>query len=602
MRRIMTACLFIVLSLVVVSCAAFAVGGDDLYIDMGAESLNLSEDSAIAGDDLELAPNAVSVDLPEAVSLDLPEQLQNDVDDGYSPVSNKTVIKKYIRYKIEDGEASVVSADRAVCEANIPETIKGCKVTSIAPGAFAGCNQLWTVTIPDTVTEVGEAAFSDCAALVFVTLPQGLTKVGDYAFRNCPMISHFELPEGMVEISEGMFENCTNMWKITFSSTVRKIGDAAFYNCKALKEFTLPGDLQEIGESAFEGCCSMRNVTIPAGVEDIPELAFKDCSELNIVTLKEGLKTIGYGAFGNCKSMRSIKLPKSVEFIDRFAFAYCEEMTTLKIPGAVESLGYGAFFHCKDVQEIYLQSGVKQIGDYCFAECKKLTKVAIPESVDYIGVEAFTLGAAARIEDNEVLMDAPLKQPRNMKIYGRNDSVASDYAKAYGIPFVLNKIPATNLYIAEGNSITVYMGCPVQLTAVQEPANAEMNVKWKSSSSSVSVSKTGLLTPKHSGKAIVTARTENDKKATIEVKVVDVKSVSIDEGKSLTMKVGEALQLNATVLPEQVKTKLTWSSGSKKIATVSNTGLVKAKKKGTVTITVRTANRKKAKIKIKVIQ
>jgi hypothetical protein len=392
------------------------------------------------------------------------------------------------------------------------------------------------------------------------------------------------------------------MWKITFSSTVRKICDAAFYNCKALKEFSLPEGLQEIGESAFEGCCSMRNVTIPAEVEDIPELAFKDCLELNIVTLKEGLKTIGYGAFGNCKSMRSIKLPKSVEFIDRFAFAYCEEMTTLKIPGGVESLGYGAFFHCVDVQEIYLQSGVKQIGDYCFAECKKLTRVEIPESVKSIGMEAFTLGAAARIDDNEVLMDAPLKQPRNIKIYGRNDTTASAYAKAHSIPFVLKKIPATSLSIAEGKSITIYMGWPVQLTAVQEPANAEMDVKWKSSSSSVSVSKTGLLTPKHSGKAIVTARTENDKRATIEVKIVDVKSVSIDEGKSLTMKVGDELQLNATVLPEQVKTKLTWSSDSKRIATVSNTGLVKAKKKGTVTITVRTANRKKAKIKINVIQ
>ena len=45
---------------------------------------------------------------------------------------------------------------------------------------------------------------------------------------------------------------------------------------------------------------------------------------------------------------------------------------------------------------------------------------------------------------------------------------------------------------------------------------------------------------------------------------------------------------------------LTWSSGNNKIAPVSKTGLVKAKKKGTVTITVKTGNGKKAKIKIKV--
>jgi len=602
MKRIFTACLIVALCLTAIGCAAFAEGEDDLFIDMEADGLILPDDAAMVGDDLELELDAGGVGVGEAVSLDMPEALQDDADDGNLPVSNKTVINKYIRYKIEDGEASVVSADRAVCEADIPETIKGCKVTSIAPGAFAGCDQLWTVTVPASVTEVGEAAFSDCPALVFVTLPEGLERVGDYAFRNCTMISHFELPEGMVEISEGMFENCTKMWKIAFPSSLRKIGDAAFYNCKALKEFSLPEGLQEIGESAFEGCSDMRNVTIPAGVEDIPELAFKNCSELNIVTLNEGLKTIGMGAFGNCKSMRSIKLPNSVEFIDSLAFAYCEEMTTLKIPGSVESLGYGAFFHCVDVQEVILNPGVKQIDDYCFAECKKLTKASIPETVEYIGNEVFTLGKAARVDKGEILMDAPLKQPRKLKIYGRNDTAASAYAKAYGIPFVVKKVPATSLSIAEGKSVTIYVGHTLQLTAVQEPSNAEMAVKWKSSSSSVSVSKTGLLTPKHSGKAIITARTENDKKATIEVKVVDAKSVSIDEGKSLTMKVGEKLQLNATVLPEEVESKLSWSSGNKKIATVSKTGLVKAKKKGTVTITVKTANKKKAKITIKVVK
>ena len=250
MKRILTMALIVAWCLAAIGCAAFAEGEDELHVDMGTDSLILSDDAAISGDDLELELDPGSIDVAEALSLDLQEALQNDVVDGKSPVSNKTVIKKYIRYKIEDGEASVVSADRAVCEADIPETIKGCKVTSIAPGAFAGCNELWTVTIPKTVTEVGEAAFSDCAALVFVTLPEGLERVGDYAFRNCPMISHFELPEGMVEISEGMFENCTKMWKIAFPSTLRKIGDAAFYNCKALKEFSLPGGLEEIGESA----------------------------------------------------------------------------------------------------------------------------------------------------------------------------------------------------------------------------------------------------------------------------------------------------------------------------------------------------------------
>ena len=113
-----------------------------------------------------------------------------------------------------------------------------------------------------------------------------------------------------------------------------------------------------------------------------------------------------------------------------------------------------------------------------------------------------------------------------------------------------------------------------------DPANAETTVKWTSSSSSVAVSKTGLLTPKRAGKAVITVRTENGKKARITVKVIDAKSVSITNGSSATMKVGQALQLGATVNPVQVASKLTWSSGSKKIATVSKTGLVTALKKG----------------------
>ena len=142
MKRILTACLIVALCLVAIGCAAFAEREDELFIDMEADSLILPDDAATVGDDLELGLDAGGVDVGEAVSLDLPEALQGDEDNDNSPISNKTVIKKYIRYKIEDGEASVVSADRAVCEADIPETIKGCKVTSIAPGAFAGCDQL----------------------------------------------------------------------------------------------------------------------------------------------------------------------------------------------------------------------------------------------------------------------------------------------------------------------------------------------------------------------------------------------------------------------------------------------------------------------------
>ena len=68
----------------------------------------------------------------------------------------------------------------------------------------------------------------------------------------------------------------------------------------------------------------------------------------------------------------------------------------------------------------------------------------------------------------------------------------------------------------------------------------------------------------------------------------------------LTLKVKKTVSLKATVTPANSSDKLTWTSSNKKIATVSSSGKVTAKKAGTVTITVKTASGKKAACKITV--
>ena len=67
-----------------------------------------------------------------------------------------------------------------------------------------------------------------------------------------------------------------------------------------------------------------------------------------------------------------------------------------------------------------------------------------------------------------------------------------------------------------------------------------------------------------------------------------------------TVVVGGTLSLVAKVKPSNAKTTLKWSSSNTKVATVSDSGKVKAISKGTATITVKTANGKKATCKITV--
>lgn len=73
---------------------------------------------------------------------------------------------------------------------------------------------------------------------------------------------------------------------------------------------------------------------------------------------------------------------------------------------------------------------------------------------------------------------------------------------------------------------------------------------------------------------------------------------------SKKVKKGKTYQIKTTITPKEVsKSSISYSSSNKKIATVSSTGLVTAKKKGTCYITVKTKDgtNLKRKIKIKVI-
>lgn len=80
-----------------------------------------------------------------------------------------------------------------------------------------------------------------------------------------------------------------------------------------------------------------------------------------------------------------------------------------------------------------------------------------------------------------------------------------------------------------------------------------------------------------------------------EIAYVPIESVALDR-KTANLKVGESVQLQATVAPENATDAddFTWTSSDESIAAVDATGKVTAKKEGTATITVATVNGKKA--------
>ena len=56
---------------------------------------------------------------------------------------------------------------------------------SIGVDAFAFCDGLTSVTIPNSVTSIGEVAFAYCNSLTSIIIPESVTSIGDMAFADC---------------------------------------------------------------------------------------------------------------------------------------------------------------------------------------------------------------------------------------------------------------------------------------------------------------------------------------------------------------------------------------------------------------------------------
>ena len=157
-------------------------------------------------------------------------------------------------------------------------------------------------------------------------------------------------------------------------------------------------------------------------------------------------------------------------------------------------------------------------------------------------------------------------------------------------------IPATGLSISK-TSATIKVPLTLQLSAVVSPANAANKaVKWTSSNTKVAtVSSTGKVTAKGPGTATITVKTVTGAFAkTCKITVTQpVKSVKLNKT-ILILKKGQTYKLKATISPVNASNKkVTWKSSNTKILTVSSTGLVKAKAKGTAYVTVITSDGKK---------
>ena len=277
-----------------------------------------------------------------------------------------------LEYELIGGTEYAVSGIGTATETKIviPEEYHGLPVTMIQTGAFFGCDELISVTIPDSITEIGQMAFENCTGLMEIVIGDHITNIMPVAFHNTGYYNDEQNWENGALYLENYLiqvrQNVAGSYTIKEGTTC--IAGSAFNRCMELTEVILPDSLTSIGVNVFSGCSGLTSITIP-----------------------DSVTSIGYDAFSGCSGLMSITIPDSVTSIGDSAFYGCSGLTSVNIPGSVTSIERGLFLNCSALKTVTIGNGVTSIGGQAFGGCGELTNIVLPDSIINIGDGAFMM-------------------------------------------------------------------------------------------------------------------------------------------------------------------------------------------------------------------
>lgn len=92
------------------------------------------------------------------------------------------------------------------------------------------------------LTEIGDRAFAECESLKTISIPDRVEKIGDYAFYGCKSLTSITIPKSVSEIQMRAFEGCSSLESVTIQSRTT-LNHGVFRACSSLRAINVPCNL-----------------------------------------------------------------------------------------------------------------------------------------------------------------------------------------------------------------------------------------------------------------------------------------------------------------------------------------------------------------------
>lgn len=265
---------------------------------------------------------------------------------------------------------------------------------------FTNGQDLYSITIPDSIIEIKSNAFRSNRNLTSVILPNNLIKLNGFSYTGLISIN---IPDSVEYLEDGAFKS-TPLQNVSNIKAGLKSWQGAFEYCSSLP---VDGGIRYADTIALYAVdsgltsCTIKNGTLYIGnstaskeeSSSVEGYTFEKCKGIHTVVLPESLTEIGDYTFSTTQ-LASINFPNSIIKIGNSAFQNCSGLTSISMPSSLQEIGRNAFYFYPTVTSniectISIPNTVTKIGERAFSGCNKLTISSLSNNIQEIYTSSF---------------------------------------------------------------------------------------------------------------------------------------------------------------------------------------------------------------------